>query len=119
MEQQHHAHPLRHYLVVWLALLGLTAISFGASWLHLGAADIVVALVIAVIKSALVLLFFMHLIEQRGANALVIGVTVIFIALLASLMASDVTTRLHTSPRPVIGVSGAEPGQLAPAAPRR
>ncbi len=114
--EKNHAHALRHYLVVWLGLIGLTAISFGASWLHLGTTDVVIALGIAVIKSVLVLLFFMHLIEHRGANALIIGVTVIFIALLSSLMAADVATRLHTTPRPVLGVSGAEPGRLRPAA---
>jgi cytochrome c oxidase subunit 4 len=93
-----HAHPITHYVLVWLGLLGLTGLSFGLSLLHLGAADIVVALAIAIVKSTLVLLFFMHLIEQRGANAAVVGTLVFFVVLLTSLMAADVATRERYTP---------------------
>lgn len=88
----------RHYLFVYLGLIGLTALSFGLSLLHLGAADTVAALVIAVAKSTLVVLFFMHLIEQRTINALVLGTTLFFIALLTSITAADVATRITNTP---------------------
>jgi cytochrome c oxidase subunit 4 len=101
-----HAASFTHYALVWLGLLGLTALSFGLSLLHLGAADVVVALAIAVVKSVLVLLFFMHLVEHRGTNMAVVGTLVFFIALLASLMAADVATREGTTPAPVLGVPG-------------
>ena len=44
-----------HYLAVWLALVGLTALSFLLSLGHLGAIDTVFSLVIAAAKSTIVL----------------------------------------------------------------
>jgi cytochrome c oxidase subunit 4 len=89
-----------HYLRVWLALLALTLLSFGLSSMHLGAADVVVALAIAAAKSVLVLLFFMHLVEQRSTNALVVAAAVFFIVLLSAFTAADVATRQTFPPAP-------------------
>lgn len=100
-----HQHATRHYVYVYLGLLALTALSFGLSWLPLGAADTPAALVIAVAKSTLVVLFFMHLLEQRTINALVLFTTLFFIALLTSLMVADVATRITTTPVPITGVA--------------
>jgi cytochrome c oxidase subunit IV len=86
------------YLIVWLALLALTALSFLFSLAHLGAVDIVVALVIAVIKSLLVVLVFMHLAEERFSVGIVPMVAVFFFLLLGSLVVTDVVTR-RTFPR--------------------
>lgn len=81
------------YLVTWLALVVLTVTTFLLSRLHLGAWEMVVALGIAVAKATLVILFFMHLLEQRFANRLVVGVSVGFIVLIVSLVVADVATR--------------------------
>jgi cytochrome c oxidase subunit 4 len=89
--------PVR-YLAVWLALLALTAISFLVSLAHLGAVDVVVALVIAACKTLLVVIFFMHLGEERFSVAMMPCVAVFFIGLLVVLTALDVATR-HTFPR--------------------
>ena len=63
---QHHSHVGR-YLVVWGALLVLTIATYLIAKIHIaGALAIVVALVIATAKGALVALFFMHLWDQRG-----------------------------------------------------
>jgi len=86
------------YVVVWIGLVTLTLVSFALSYAHLGTADVVLSLLIAVIKSLLVMLFFMHLIEQRLTNALAPAVTLGFIVLLLSLVATDVLTR-HTFPK--------------------
>ncbi|HSN98770.1 MAG TPA: cytochrome C oxidase subunit IV family protein [Candidatus Nanopelagicales bacterium] len=104
MEHKHAS--TKHYILVYVGLLALTALSFGLSWLPLGAAHTPAALVIAVVKSTLVVLFFMHLLEQRTINALVLFTTIFFIALLASLMAADVATRITTTPAPIIGITG-------------
>ena len=86
------------YLVVWLALLALTALSFLFSLAHLGTVDVAVALGIAVVKSALVVLVFMHLAEERFSVSMVPLVAVFFFVLLGALVVTDVLTR-HTFPR--------------------
>ncbi|EYF06923.1 cytochrome C oxidase subunit IV family protein [Chondromyces apiculatus] len=100
----------RRYVTVYLALVGLTALSFGLSWLHLGTVDTVIALLIAVVKSTLVVLFFMHLLEHRTVSGLVLGCTVFFIALLTSLMAADVATRINSTPAPFVITGESEGG---------
>ncbi|XYH98254.1 cytochrome C oxidase subunit IV family protein [Sorangium sp. So ce1128] len=104
----------RTYVIVWLVLMALTLVSYLASLAHLGGADIVVALLIAAVKTVLVLLFFMHLIEQRFANGLGMLIAMLFIVLLISLMVGDVMTR-HTFPRapvPAAPLPGAGEGGL-------
>ena len=86
------------YLVVWLVLVGLTALSFLLSLAHLGAVDTVFSLVIAAAKSTIVLLFFMHLVEERFTVAVVPVLAVGYVLLLVALMVTDVLSR-HTFPR--------------------
>jgi len=68
------------YLVVWLALCALTVLSWLLSLAHLGSTDIAVALVIAVAKTSLVLLFFMHLAEARFSIVMIPVAAVFFVA---------------------------------------
>jgi cytochrome c oxidase subunit 4 len=91
----------KHYVLVWLALLALTAISYVASRMNLGTLDTFIALAIAATKTTLVLLFFMHLIEQRFSNAMVPIVSFVFVLLLAALTAADVATRHTFPPAPI------------------
>ncbi len=56
------------YIIVWIALLILTGITLGVSYLKLGAGNVAVALLIASVKAALVALYFMQL---RHENRLV------------------------------------------------
>lgn len=78
----------------WILLLILTFLSFGASKVGLsGALELGVALSISIVKTLLVLFIFMHLVEQRFANRLIVIVTFLFIVLLVSLMAADPLTR--------------------------
>ena len=82
------------YVGMWAALVALTVVTFLVSRvemsrpLHLG-----VALLIASVKSALVVLFFMHLAYHRGANRLVFATAVLFVALLIGLTVADNATR--------------------------
>ena len=86
------------YVLAWLGLLGLTAASFGASLLHLGtAAEFTIALAIATTKATWVALVFMHLLEERFANRLTLATAATFVAILCSLMVTDVMLR-HTFP---------------------
>lgn len=49
------------YILTWLSLLVLTAITVTAAGMHFGDMSVVVALLIAAIKASVVLQIFMHL----------------------------------------------------------
>jgi cytochrome c oxidase subunit 4 len=88
-----HSHVGR-YLAVWAGLMGLTALTWGLSRLHIpGGAGVAVALGIATVKGSLVALFFMHLYDQRGPNRLVLVTSLVFVALLVLLPLLDNATR--------------------------
>lgn len=73
----------RVYLIVFVALAALTAITVGISYLHLsGWKAISLALLIASIKGFLVAGFFMHLLSEKKLIYSVLIVTVIFFAML-------------------------------------
>jgi cytochrome c oxidase subunit 4 len=91
--QAAHSHVGR-YLLVWVALMVLTATTWGLSSIHIaGGAGVAVALGIATLKGALVALFFMHLYDQKGPNRLVFVTSLVFVALLIILTTLDNSTR--------------------------
>ncbi|WP_242345631.1 cytochrome C oxidase subunit IV family protein [Anaeromyxobacter terrae] len=103
----HHSHVGR-YVVVWIVLLVLTVSTWAIAKVHLpGPLHILVALVIAIAKGALVALFFMHLYDQQGANRLVFATSLVFVALLVGLTLSDYATRYPLAKPP--GSEGALP----------
>lgn len=91
-EREAHVPAWRH-VVCWLALCVLTIATYSLSGVNLGAWSLLVSLCIAVAKSTVVVLFFMHLWEHRGANRLVFVAAVFFIALLIGGILADVATR--------------------------
>jgi len=96
-----HAHVTGKKLVVsWLLLLVLTFISFGASRLGLGVWELWIAMTISVAKTLIVLFIFMHLVEQRFANRLVVILTFLFVLLAVALIAADPLTRKTYPSRP-------------------
>ena len=56
-----HIIPYGMYILVWLGLLALTSITVTVAGIDLGSYTIVVALLIAAVKSALVINIFMHI----------------------------------------------------------
>ncbi len=82
------------YWIVWIALLVGTIATFLLSRVHLPSPfHLLVALFIACSKSALVVLFFMHLYDHGGANRLVFATSIVFVALLIGLVVMDNATR--------------------------
>ncbi len=81
------------YVWTWLVLVVLAAATYGLSRLDLGGFQVPVALAIAVAKGMLVVLIFMHLIEQRAVNRIFLGVALLFIILLVGMTTADVATR--------------------------
>jgi cytochrome c oxidase subunit IV len=83
------------YGAVLVALLILTGITVGASYVHFGSgmANVVIALTIATVKATLVGLFFMHLAHDRPINAFILITSLSFVGLLLILSYADVATR--------------------------
>jgi cytochrome c oxidase subunit IV len=84
------------YVGVWGVLVVLTV----ATWLlgtrgHLGHWSLPVAVGIALAKTALVAMFFMHLVEQPGARRVVFPVSALFLALLLGLSLVEAMTRVR------------------------
>ncbi len=89
----HADHAVRRYFGIFAALLVLLVITVGAAYVHLGAANIVVALVIAVVKASLVAWVFMHL---RSSTPIVILFAlggVFWLVILILLTAADFLAR--------------------------
>jgi cytochrome c oxidase subunit IV len=75
------------------ALLALTAGSFGLSYVHLGAATMPVALLIAGVKVGIVLLYFMHLVAASPTVRVMVLVVPVFVVLLVGFVYGDMVTR--------------------------
>ncbi len=83
----------RAYVLTFVGLLVLTSLTFALSFVHLGVLQMPVAMVIAIAKGVLVLLFFMHLIVARGSDRLVLAIAIVIASFLVLLAVTDVLTR--------------------------
>jgi len=85
-----HAHDIkahvRTYMMVFGALMVLTIITVGVSYLHLPTTSaVILALAIATFKASLVAMFFMHLKGERQIIYWSLYVTAVFFVLLFAL----------------------------------
>jgi cytochrome c oxidase subunit IV len=86
--------PVKTYVLIFLALLVLTALTTGVAFIDLGAEfSTIVALTIAVVKALLVILFFMHVKYSTGLTKMVIVAGFFFLALLIAFTLADELTR--------------------------
>ena len=70
---------VKTYFMIFGALMVLTIITVGVSYVHLPvAAAVTVALIVATIKGSLVARYFMHLLHERKVIYWVLALTVIF-----------------------------------------
>jgi len=87
---------VRGYMVVFVALIALTAVTVGVSYLHLEVHNaVLVALAIAIFKASLVALFFMHLISERHMIFLILAFTVAFFLVLMFLPILTTLDHVH------------------------
>lgn len=84
-----HSHGYGVYILVWLALLALTGITVAVAGINFGGLTIATALVIASIKSFLVLKIFMHLRSESKTFRAFVGVAIIFLVISFILLFSD------------------------------
>src|ERR1041384_5178884 len=81
------------YAAVFIALLCLTAITALVSFVDLGPFNTAVALGIAALKATLVALFFMGLIHSPRLNRVILGGSLLWLAILLMLTLDDYFTR--------------------------
>jgi cytochrome c oxidase subunit IV len=81
------------YFVVFVALMVFTGLTVWAAYQHLGIWNTPVALGIATAKAVMVALIFMHLKSSPKLTALVVGSSILFLAILILITASDYLTR--------------------------
>jgi cytochrome c oxidase subunit 4 len=90
---EHHITPLSTYLKVYAALVVLTVVTVVVAHVNLGIFNTFVALLIATVKSGLVLAYFMHLKAEGKLNRVTIASALLFALIFYSLTASDIFTR--------------------------
>ena len=74
---------VRTYFMIFGALMVLTVITVGVSYVHLPIPmAILVALIVATIKGSLVAMFFMHLLHEKKLIYYVLLLTVVFFVFL-------------------------------------
>jgi cytochrome c oxidase subunit 4 len=88
-----HIAPVKLYLTVFVALLVLLAVTVVANYVPLGRFNVVVAMLIAVAKMFLVMLFFMHVRYSGRLIWIYVGVGFFWLAILLTLTMSDFLTR--------------------------
>jgi cytochrome c oxidase subunit 4 len=84
------------YILVFAALIALTALTTGVAFIDLGKWNTVAALAIAVCKASLVALFFMHLKWSSGQLRIVVLAAFVWFAILVTLTLADEFTRQWT-----------------------
>ncbi len=87
--QKKHESGYSIYFFVWITLIALTALTATVAGINFGKLSISIALLIAVIKSYLVLTEFMHLKFEMMAFRIFAVVSLLFFLILIVLLFSD------------------------------
>jgi cytochrome c oxidase subunit 4 len=84
---------LRSYLMVWIALLALLALTLGSSYVPLHGFNSALNLAIACLKTLLVAFFFMRLRSDDALVRLIAAAAILWPLILIALSLVDVLTR--------------------------
>jgi cytochrome c oxidase subunit 4 len=89
----HHVSSSAMFFNVLVVLLILTVVTVGASRVDFGAANMLIAMLIASVKASLVILFFMHVKWDTAINKIVFLSSFLFLSLLFVFTLADQATR--------------------------
>ena len=81
------------YVLIWLALIVGTALTWAVSYIDMGPFNILVALIIATCKMSLVIYFFMHVKFDDKLTRLFVVAGFVWLMILIVLTLSDYKTR--------------------------
>jgi cytochrome c oxidase subunit 4 len=84
-----HSHSYSIYILVWLGLLALTALTVAIAGMNIGRFTVVTALIIASFKAYLVLTIFMHLRSETKTFVVFVIVALLFLGISFVLLFSD------------------------------
>jgi cytochrome c oxidase subunit IV len=112
-------HDARRLAVAWASLLALMLASLGSAYLRLGIGNVATGLVIAMIKSAIVVWLFMRLRSAPATVRIVAATALATLLLLVALSSVDYATRpsepaAFQSPRQAPSFAGGRPTRKAP-----
>lgn len=97
MSSEHAGHdhvlPIRLYMMVFAILMVGTAVTVWAAQIDMGSMNIVVAMLIALVKAAFVVLYFMHLRYSHRLNWVFGAAAIFWLALLIGITMADVFAR--------------------------
>jgi cytochrome c oxidase subunit 4 len=88
-----HVVPTRVYYLIFGILMICTALTVGIAFIDLGSLNVVAALTIAVFKTTLVVLFFMHVKYSTRLTWAVVAGSVFWLGILLALTMGDYLTR--------------------------
>ena len=88
-----HVTSVRTYLLIFAALMVLTAVTVFVAFTDLGAWNDLVAMLIAITKATLVVLFFMQIRHASRVNKLAVVAGILFLGILFGITLSDYFTR--------------------------
>jgi cytochrome c oxidase subunit 4 len=89
---EHHV-PKGTYFAVFGALMVLTVVTVAVAFVDLGRLNVVVALGVAVLKAAMVVLFFMHVKYASRQTQLVVLASIAWLVILFGITLTDYLTR--------------------------
>ena len=92
--EEHHITSNKTYIIVWLALMVMTAITVYVSYINFGILNIVIALVVASIKASIVALYFMHLKFEDSITWVFALFPLSLLGLLIAMTITDTFTRV-------------------------
>lgn len=92
-QDPHATVSLGAYLGVWVALMVLLAITVGAAFIHMGPLNLTVALLIAFVKTALVILVFMHVKVSSRLVKIFVVASFVWLGIMFVFTFADYTTR--------------------------
>lgn len=88
-QQTEHSHGYGVYILVWLALMALTGITVAVAGIDFGGITVATALLIASVKTYLVLTIFMHLRSEEVTFKVFVVVALFFLIISFVLLFSD------------------------------
>jgi cytochrome c oxidase subunit 4 len=90
---EHHVVPVKLYVTVFLALMVFTALTVGAAYVDMGALNNVVMIAIALLKTTLVVLFFMHVRYSTRLIPVVLAGGAFFLLVMFAITMADFMSR--------------------------
>jgi cytochrome c oxidase subunit 4 len=89
----HHVIPVKVYVGVIVWLMVLLIVTLGAAAVDLGALNLPIAMLIAVVKAAIVMVFFMHLKYSSKLVILFATIAFLFLAVMFTFTFNDYAAR--------------------------